>query len=59
MSNQFEWENSGEFEGNYETFESLETLGESQGEYGEQESGAVFNETQEMELAAELLGVSN
>jgi len=40
-----------------ESAQQGEVYGE--GSYGEQEAEAVFNETQEMELAAELLGLSN
>jgi hypothetical protein len=63
MTNQFEWGGgAGELSGeSYESQEMHEFAGEAQGEQGEiyGETEGVFNETQEMELAAELLSVSN
>ena len=63
MSNGFQSEGGGALESeDHETYESLETFGgpsQETGMYGEQSGEAPFNETQEMELAAELLSVSN
>src|SRR5262245_3696650 len=91
MVNEFQWETNQMEGGNYESFESFETLGEqgeifgeqgevygesneqeglyesSYGELGEaygegsfeQQTEAVFNEAQEMELAAELLSLTS
>src|SRR5690348_8434211 len=67
MTNQFEW-GAGEYETGEQEYQSMEMPGETYGEtYGETpmsgetygETGSPFNETQEMELAAELLSVTN
>ena len=57
MANGFEWEDSGELESTYG--ESSASLVGEAGVYGEQETEAPFNEIDEVELAAELLSVSN